>query len=86
MQNHNIHCMSCQRKTDNHETKLYRTKNNRPILKAKCSQCGGGKTKFVSKPDFQSGQMGQGILGNLLKLPGGKIPFLGDLPLLGALF
>ena len=36
--------------------------------------------------DFTDTIEGQGLLGKLFKAPGGKIPILGDIPLLGALF
>lgn len=82
----NIHCMGCRSKTPNHNPQLAKTKSDRPLLYAKCGKCGKGKTKFISKSDFQAGQQGSGILGNLLRLPGGKVPLLGDIPLLGMLF
>jgi hypothetical protein len=53
------------------------TKNNKLILKGKCKICGKMKSKFISKKE------GEGLLGKLFKLPGGKIPVLGDIPLIG---
>ena len=46
-----------------------------------CSVCGTKKQKFV-----KSEAHGNGILGTLLGLPGGKIPVVSDIPLLGTLF
>lgn len=82
----NIYCVKCKSSTETKDLKLAKTKNNRPVVKGTCSTCGRKKCKFLSKNQFQEGQKGEGILGNLLKLPGGKIPFLSDLPLVGALF
>lgn len=83
---HKIWCMKCRNHTKSDNPQIAKTSNGRPLLYAKCGQCNSGKTKFVSKKDFQEGQQGSGLLGNLLKLPGGKIPLLSDIPLLGMLF
>lgn len=79
-----IWCMKCRGHSQSNNPKIAKTTNGRPVIYAKCGQCGSGKTKFISKKDFQEGQSGSGILGNLLGM--GKIPLLGDLPLIGALF
>ena len=81
-----IYCVKCKQKTPNENLKLAKTKNHRPLIRATCNDCGSGKIKFLSKSEVQEGQAGSGILGNLLKLPGGKIPILSDIPLLGMLF
>jgi hypothetical protein len=86
MNKHDIHCMRCKSVTPTHSHQLARTINGRPLLYGKCKHCNGGKTKFLSKSEFQSSQKGEGILGNLLGLPGGKVPILSSLPLIGALF
>jgi hypothetical protein len=61
------------------QPQLFRTKNNRLLLKGLCVVCKKQKARFVSK------QEGEGLLGKLFKLPGGKIPVLGDIPLIGKL-
>lgn len=39
-------------------------------------------SRFISKNEAQ----GSGLIGQALGMPGGKIPILGDIPLLGMLF
>jgi hypothetical protein len=70
------YCVKCKKQTS-FDPQLFRTKNNRLILKGLCKVCGKMKSRFVSKKE------GEGLLGNLFKLPGGKIPVLGDIPLIG---
>ena len=72
------YCVKCKRHTlFDGQPQLFRTKNNRLLLKGKCKVCGKMKARFVSKKE------GEGLLGKLFKLPGGKIPVLGDIPLIG---
>ena len=72
--------MKCKRKTGySGKPKLVGTRNNRVGVMGVCDVCGGKKFRFVS-------QSGSGLLGKLFGLPGGKIPVLGDVPLIGGLF
>lgn len=74
------YCVKCKKHTlFDGEPQLFRTKNNRLLLKGLCKVCGKQKTRFVSKKE------GEGLLGKLFKLPGSKIPILGDIPLIGKL-
>lgn len=75
----NSYCLRCKSQTGTAEPNVIK-RGNRTVFVGKCDRCGCGKSKFVSA------QTGEGILGSLLKLPGGKIPVLGDIPLLGMLF
>ena len=43
-----IFCLRCQKHTDNESVKEVTTKNNRKMLKAKCSECGSIKNRFMS--------------------------------------
>ena len=54
---------------------MFRTKNNRLIMQAKCSVCG------IKKPRFVKEQEAKGLLSNL----GNKTP-LSKIPLLNVLF
>lgn len=76
----NMYCLSCRQQTGTSSPKVVQTANGKYRMTGQCNSCGNKKSKFISS------QTGQGILGNLLGLPGGKIPMLGDLPILGALF
>ncbi len=53
----------------------------RPAVIGVCDSCGSRKVKFV-----KSAKDGEGLLGSLLGLPGGQVPLLGQLPLIGGLF
>ena len=59
-----------------------RAKNGRMYQTGTCTVCKKGKSKFVSG----SSRRGDGLIGNVLGLPNGKIPILGDIPLIGGLF
>ena len=74
----NSFCVKCRRSTATQEEQVMRTKNNKFVAKGKCSVCGGKKSRFLSAKE------GEGLLGNILGV--GKLPILGDLPLVGALF
>lgn len=75
-----IYCVKCKQHTPTSNAHVVRTKNKLYRLTGKCEVCGTMKSKFLSK------NQGEGILGNLLGAPGGKLPILGDIPILGALF
>ena len=65
------HCLKCKPNTDNIDSKMFRTKNNRLLMQSKCSVCGTKKSRFVKE------QNTKGLLSNLgIKTPLGKIPLL----------
>ena len=41
------YCLKCKKDTENIESKIVRTKNNRIIMQSKCSDCKNKKSKFV---------------------------------------
>src|SRR5580692_10664992 len=51
-------CVKCKRNTDSTDIVHDKTKNNRPIVKSKCSTCGSKKSQFV--------KVGKGIFNNAL--------------------
>ena len=64
-------CMKCKRDTENLNSKMFRTKNNRLIMQSKCPVCGIKKSRFVKE------QEAKGLLSNLgIKTPLSKIPLL----------
>lgn len=68
------YCVSCKKKTDVNSPEVFKTKNNRIILKDTCPVCKKGKTTFISKKG------GDGILSKLgIKTPLSNIPVLGPL-------
>ena len=65
------YCTKCRKDTENIDTKMVRTKNNRLIMPTKCPVCGIEKSRFVKK------QEAKGLLSNLrIKTPLSKIPVL----------
>lgn len=72
-----MYCLKCKHNTDDLSVQVVRTKNGKYMKRAKCSVCGKQKTSFIKKSE------GEGILGKLLFPKKGKIPVLGDIPLLG---
>ena len=78
------YCVKCKRQTlYDGEPELTLTKNKRYMLKGLCKVCGKMKARFVSKSFVE--QNGKCLIGKLFKLPNNKIPFLGDIPLIGKL-
>ena len=65
------YCARCRKDTENIDTKMIRTKNNRLVIQSKCPVCGIKKPKFVKK------QEAKGLLSTLgVKIPLSKIPLL----------
>ena len=49
----------CRKKTENLNSKIFKTKNNRLIMQSKCPKCGIKKSRFVKE------QEAKGLLSNL---------------------
>ena len=65
------YCVKCRRDTENIDPKMVRTKNNRLVMKSKCSACEIKKSRFVKE------QEAKGLLSNLgIKTLLSKIPLL----------
>ena len=63
--------MKCRKNTENLNSKIFRTKNNRLIMQSKCPVCGIKKSRFVKQQETK------GLLSNLgIKTPLSKIPLL----------
>ena len=66
-----IYCVECRNKTENLNSKIFKTKNSRLIMQSKCAECGFKKSRFVKE------QEAKGLLSNLrIKTPLSKIPLL----------
>ena len=60
-----------RKNTENLNSNIFKTKNNRLIMQSKCTDCGIKKSRFVKK------QEAKGLLSNLvIKTPLSKIPLL----------
>ena len=65
------YCLKCKKDTENLDSKIFRTKNNRLIMLSKCIDCRIKKSRFVKE------QEAKGLLSNLgIKTPLNKIPLL----------
>ena len=64
-----------QKKTENLNPKIFKTKNGRLIMQSKCADCGIKKSRFVKE------QEAKGLLSNL-----GIKTMLSKIPLLNVLF
>ena len=65
------YCVKCRKNTENIDSKMVRTKNNRLVIQSKYSVCGIKKSRFVKE------QEAKGLLSNLgIKTPLSKIPLL----------
>ena len=69
------YCLKCKKDTDNIDSKIFKTKNNRLIMQSKCSVCKNKKSRFVKE------QEAKGLLSNL-----GIKTLLSKIPLLNVLF
>ena len=65
------YCIVCKKDTENKSPKVFKTKNERIILKSICSVCNNKKSRFISKTK------GSGLLASLeIRNPLSKIPGL----------
>ena len=65
------YCLKCKKDTDNIDPKMFKTKNNRLLMRSKCSVCNNKKSQFIKEQDAK------GLLSNLgIKIPLSKIPLL----------
>ena len=63
--------LKCKKDTENIDSKIVRTKNNRLLMQSKCSHCRNKKSRFVKEREAK------GLLSNLgIKTPLCKIPLL----------
>ena len=65
------YCVKCRQNTENLNSKIFKTKNNRLIMPSKCVDCGIKKSRFMKV------QKAKGLLSILgIKTPLSKIPLL----------
>ena len=65
------YCVKCKTNTNNIDSKIFRTKNNRLLMQSKCSNCKNKKSRFVKE------QEAKGLLSDLgINTPLSKIPLL----------
>ena len=65
------YCLKCKKNTENLDSRIFRTKNNRLIMQSECNDCVIKKSRFVKE------QEAKGLLSNLgIKTPLNKISLL----------
>ena len=69
------YCVSCRKNTDNVNSKMIKTKNDRLQLKSQCSICGNKKSRFVERQEAKRILSCLGIKNPLSKVPGLNILF-----------
>ena len=68
------YCVKCRKITENLNSRIFKTKNNRLIMQSKCPVCRIKKSRFVIE------QESKGLLSNFgIKAPLSKIPLLNAL-------
>ena len=46
-------CLKCKKNTDNLNSKIFKTKNNRMIMQSKCAVCGTKKSRSVKEQESE---------------------------------
>ena len=64
----NTYCVKCKKDTENLNSKMFRTKNNRLIMQSKCPACGIKKSRFVKEQEAKSLSSNVGIRAPLSKI------------------
>ena len=68
------YCLKCKKDTENLDSKIFRTKNNRIIMQQECNDCGNKKSRFMKEQETK------GLLSNLgIRMPFSKLAILGDI-------
>ena len=68
------YCLKCRKDTENINSKVSKTSNNRIIFFSKCAICGSKKSRFIKN------QEAKGLLSNLgINTPLSKVPILGNI-------
>ena len=63
------YCIVCKKETENENPKVFKTKNERLILKSICSVCNNKKSRFISKNEGSGLLSSLGIRTSLSKIP-----------------
>ena len=68
------YCWRCRKDTENVNSRVSKTSNNRTMMLSKCAKCGSKKSRFIKN------QEAKGLLSNLgIRTPLSKVPLLGDI-------
>ena len=68
------YCLKGRKDTENINSRVSKTSNNRPMILSKCTKRGSKKSRFIKN------QEGKGLLSNLgIRKPLSKVPILGNI-------
>ena len=68
------YCLKCRKDTENINSRVSKTSNNRTMVLSKCAICGSKKSRFIKN------QEAKGLLSNLgVRTPLNKVPVLSDI-------
>ena len=68
------YCLKCRKDTENKNSKVSKTNNNRTMIFSKCAICGSKKSRFIKNKEAK------GLLRNLgIRTTLRKVPILGDI-------
>ena len=68
------YCLKCRKNTENINSRVSKTSNNRAMVLSKCAICGSKKSRFTKN------QEAKGLLSNLgITAPLSKVPILSDI-------
>ena len=68
------YCLKCKKNTENFDSEVLSTSNDRVMILSKCAICGSKKSRFIKH------QEAKGLLSKLrIKTPLSKILILGDI-------
>ena len=62
------YCLKCRKDTENIDSKMLRTKNNRLLMQSKCSNCENKKSRFVKEREVKALLSNLGIKTSLSKI------------------
>ena len=63
------YCVKYRKNTENLNSKIFKTKNNRLIMQSKCPVCGIKKSRFVKEPEAKGWLSNLGIETSLNQIP-----------------
>ena len=69
------YCLVCKKNTDNINSKIVKTKNNRLMLLSQCSVCRNKKSRFIKEQEANGVLSSLGIRTPLSNIPGLNILF-----------
>ena len=68
------YCLKCRKNTENINSRVSKTSNNRTMILSNCAKCGSEKSRFIKNQEVK------GLLSKLsIRTPLSKVLILGDI-------